>query len=139
MKLAPAAEFAVRGVLVLAERYGEGPVTLDAICSARCLSKEYLAKIFGSLVRADIIAPVRGKHGGYMLARPPGEISLLEVIEAVEGPVAMNFCQHDAPQCDRVDCLIRPVWGEIQSFVRGRLASVRLTDCLTSAVGKPAR
>ena len=99
MKLSPAAEFAVRGALVLAENYGGSPTTLDAICEARGLSKQYLVKIFSSLTRAGLVTPVRGKKGGYLLARDPADICLLQIIEAAEGPIAVNFSQHDPPRC----------------------------------------
>jgi len=132
MKLSPAAEFAVRGVLVLTERYGQGPVCLDAICAKRKLSKQYLTKIFSLLSRADLVTAIRGKHGGYMLARRPEDISLLEVIEAVEGPIALNFCQHTPPKCWEPNCRVRPVWTELQKIVRQRLGSVKLSDCVDS-------
>ena len=126
MKLSLAAELAIRGACVLAERYGPEPVKMEAICAARELPREYLAKIFGSLVRAELVTPVRGKRGGYRLAREPSRITVLEIIEAVEGPLVVNFCQHSPPQCDLVDCPLRPVWSEIQEFVRKKLSGVTL-------------
>ena len=132
MRLSPAAEFAVRGVLVLTERYGQGPVCLDAVCATRKLSKQYLTKIFSLLSRADVVTAIRGKHGGYMLAREPKDISLLEVIEAVEGPIALNFCQHTPPKCEEPDCRVRPIWTELQKIIRKRLGSVTLRDCVNS-------
>lgn len=108
MRLSPAAEFAVRGALVLAERSGQGPVTLGTICSQRDLSRQYLVKIFALLIKAGIITPVRGKRGGYLLARDPASITLLEVIEAVEGPIILNLCQRIPPRCDRYQCTCDP-------------------------------
>ena len=133
-----AAEFAVRGVLCLAEEYGRGPVPLDEICRRRKLRKQYLAKIFGSLVRADLIDAVRGKGGGYQLARPARDISLLEVIEAVEGPLALNLCQHTPPKCREPDCRVRPVWEKLQEKVRSALGSATL-DKLVGPAGPGAR
>lgn len=135
MRLSPAAEFAVRGIVILAEHYGEGPVTLKAICSVRDLPKQYLVKLFASLAKADLVTPVRGKRGGYMISRAPAEITLLEVIEAIEGPIALNFCQHDPPKCDREDCPLRETWAELQEIVRDRLGKVTLGQC----VGAPAK
>jgi Rrf2 family protein len=130
MRLSPAAEFAVRGVLVLAEGYGEGPVTLDTICKMRDLSKQYLVKIFASLSRAKLITPVRGKKGGYLLARDPKGITVLDVIEAVEGPVMLNFCQTSPPQCEQYGCPMREVWAELQDTIRTKLESMTLADCV---------
>lgn len=129
MRLTPAAELAVRGVMYLAEHHGEGPIRIADICRERSLRKEYLSKIFGSLARADIITPVRGKGGGYMLSRDPSQINVLEVVEAVEGPIVLNYCQHEPPQCDNTECKLRPVWSEIQDFVCEKLASMTLADC----------
>lgn len=130
MKLSPAAELAIRGVMVLADLHGQGPVTLATICAKRDLSREYLAKIFGLLARADIITPIRGKHGGYVLSREPDSITILDVIEAVEGPLALNLCQHNPPKCDQVDCPLRCVWGDLQKTIRDKLGSISLKDGL---------
>ena len=126
MRMTPAAEFAVRGLYVLADHDGNAPVTLATICEKRDLSRQYLAKIFGTLVRAGLIRAVRGKNGGYLLARSPDEISILDVIEAVDGPMALNFCQHTPPKCDETDCPLRPVWADLQETVTARLGGLTL-------------
>lgn len=130
MKLSPAAELAVRGTMVLAEEFGEGPVNLDSICARRNLPKQYLVKLFASLTRAGLISPVRGKHGGYLLMREPGQVTVLEVVEAVEGPIILNYCMHDPPQCDQDGCLMREVWAQLQDTIRDKLGSITLADCL---------
>lgn len=134
MKVTPAAEFAIRGICVLAQHGGQAPMNLAAICEKRDLSKQYLAKIFGTLARAGLVTPVRGKHGGYTLARDPGEITVLDVIEAVEGPIALNFCQHSPPRCDEADCAMRPVWAELQEVISQRLGSITLQMLLDGCV-----
>ncbi len=135
MKLSMAAELAVRGAIVLAEGYGSGPITLDTICRSRDLPKQYLTKIFVSLRKAGLVEPVRGKHGGYLLGRQPSEITLLNVIEAVEGPIALNFCQYDPPKCDQYKCPLRPMWEEMQTFIRAKLSSKTLGDCISGNGG----
>lgn len=115
---------------MLAERHGSGPTTLAKVCEGGKLPKQYLTKIFASLARVDIVTPIRGKNGGYVLARSPGDISLLDVIEAVEGPMALNCCQHDPPKCDLYDCPVRPVWTDLQRVVTSRLGGVHLSDCV---------
>jgi len=131
MKVSPAAELAIRGILVLAENGGmNGPVTLARICEERKLPRQYLAKIFGTLARAGLVTPIRGKRGGYELGRPAEEITILDVIEAVEGPIALNFCQHSPPKCDNPRCALRPLWNELQKLLRERLGSVTLAACV---------
>jgi len=129
IRLSTAAELAVRGVIVLAEHYGRGPMSLAAVCARRNLSKEYLNKLFAAMARAGIVVSIRGKGGGYVLARRPEDISVLQVIEAVEGPLAVNFCQHVPPRCDNRSCKVRPAWTDIQSFIHDRLDSLTLAGC----------
>ena len=131
MKFSPAAELAVRGALVLTENYGQGPTTLATICEESDLSREYLAKVFGMLARADLVTSIRGKNGGYVLARDPAQITLLQILEAVEGPLVLNLCQYDPPRCDRHDkCKIHPVWSELQEYLSEKLGSVTLAECI---------
>ena len=101
-------------------------MSLAEICEERGLSQQYLAKIFGLLTRAGLVTPYRGKCGGYALTRLPCEITILDVIEAVEGPLALNFCQSDPPKCEELDCPLRPVWAELQETVSSRLSDVTL-------------
>jgi Rrf2 family protein len=135
MKLSPAAELAIRGVVVLAENYGEGPVTLKTICQGRDLPKQYLVKLFSLLAKADIITAVRGKRGGYVLSREPDSISLLEVVEAVEGPLALNLCQHTPPRCNQKGCPMRTMWADLQSMFRQKLQGVKINECTAACAG----
>jgi len=130
MRLSPAAELAVRGVLILAENHGQRPVTLETICKRRDLPRQYLVKIFASLARAELVTPIRGKRGGYVLAREPRDVTILDVIEAVEGPLVLNLCQHDPPKCQQTNCPIRPLWGRLQDAVRRELGGMTLQNCL---------
>ena len=126
MKLPPAADYAIRGASVLAEHYGEGPVSLEQICACRDVRKQYLSKIFASLVRAGLVVAVRGKRGGYVLAREPDKITLLEVVEAVQGPIRLNFCTHTPSRCREENCPFSVVWHGLQRCVREKLQGVTL-------------
>ena len=75
-----------------------------------------------------MISAVRGKRGGHKLAKPPGEITLLAVIEAVEGPLAVNLCQHEPARCQELDCPVRPVWSEIQQKIWSILEATTLAQ-----------
>ena len=134
MNISPAAELAVKGIRLLAEKGDDRPIPLDVICKEGKLSKQYLVKIFAMLAKANLIRPVRGKHGGYLLGRPAEDIRLLEIIEAIEGPMVLNFCQHNPPQCEEVDCPGRAMWAELQAIIRGKLTSVRLADLYRPSV-----
>ena len=126
MQLSQAAELAVRGIRVLVAKGGDRPTPMDVICAEADLPKQYLVKIFAMLARVGLVRPVRGKRGGYLLGRPAEDISLLDVIEAVEGPVALNLCQIRPPQCENKDCAIRPIWAELQETFKAKLAGVNM-------------
>lgn len=131
LRLSPAAELGVRACLVLTENYGQGPVTLANIGEVSELSGEYLAKVLSMLTRANLVKSVRGKHGGYLLGRPPEDVNLLQVIEAIEGPSALNICQMDPPQCENVDgCKVQKIWHELQDTFDQKLSSMTLDKCV---------
>lgn len=132
MKLSPAAELAIRGSIVLASHCGEGPITLATICEDDPrLSREYLARVFGQMARAGIVRPIRGKNGGYVLNREPDKVTILNIIEAVEGPQCLNICQHEPPLCDRAEtCRVQKMWAELQKIFKEKLSAVSLADCL---------
>lgn len=132
MKLSTAAELAIKGMTEVAERYELGHVNIETICAARSLPRQYLSKIFNTLTKAGLVTPIRGKHGGYTLSRDPSKITLLQIIEAIEGPLAVNLCQHTPSQCSARDCNTRQVWKDIQRYVRQRLSATTLADCMAA-------
>jgi Rrf2 family protein len=82
------------------------------------MPKSFLAKILQKLARANIVKSYRGVKGGFRLARKPKEINLLEVIEAIQGPVVMNICALDKKMCRfSGTCTIHPVWIEVRKQV----------------------
>ncbi|MCE5327973.1 MAG: Rrf2 family transcriptional regulator [Planctomycetaceae bacterium] len=127
MKLSTAAELALRGMVMLAQKHGNGPTTLESICQERNLPKQYLTKIFASLAKADIVSPVRGKNGGYRLSREPSQITLQQIIEVIEGPIAVNLCQQVPPKC-KTDCGMKAVWSGIQKVLVDKLSTTTLAD-----------
>jgi len=81
------------------------------------------------MARAGIVRPIRGKNGGYVLTRDPKNISLLEVIEAVEGPQALNICQNNPPLCENYKtCKVQKVWKELQGIFDKKLSAVKLSE-----------
>ncbi|MBT3279795.1 MAG: Rrf2 family transcriptional regulator [Phycisphaerales bacterium] len=131
MTLSPAAELAMRASITLAIEYGNGPVRLCDICAVRDMQRDYTAKVLGYLSRARLVIPIRGKNGGYRLARDPKDITLLDVIEAVEGPFSLNLCQKENPECDQAQkCPVGAVWSEIQDFAVAKLRGKTLGECV---------
>ena len=127
MRISTAAELGIRGMTYLARQYRNGPVPMATICREQELPRQYMLKIFAALSRAGFVRTCRGKGGGFVLARPPAEISILNIMEAVEGPLALNFCQNKPSQCRwDDDCPVRPLWDELQEIAFKKLGAFRL-------------
>lgn len=117
MQITRETDYAIRCVYYLAGKAGE--VTMvDEIARNMDTPKSFLAKILQKLARANIVKSYRGVKGGFQLARKPKEINLLEVIEAIQGPVVMNICALDKKMCRLSGtCTIHPVWIEVRKQV----------------------
>lgn len=88
-----------------------------------------VSKVLKALVRADLLASQRGAGGGYRLARSPERISVLEIISAMEGPVAITECVHLDGACDvERHCQVRGNWQQINVVVREALSNMTLSD-----------
>jgi Rrf2 family protein len=90
-------EMAIRALLVLTFEDGSAPVTPKQLAEKMGCSPSYLGKTLGTLVKAGILASVRGAHGGVLLRRRPAEVTLLEIIEACQGVILGDFCAGSAP------------------------------------------
>ena len=92
-----------------------------------------MAKILRNLVRARLLRSSRGVNGGFALARPASEISLLNIIEAIEGPLGMAPCVPDPRGCEwACDCPAAPVWSKVQASVKDILSRATLEDLVST-------
>jgi len=92
MQLSRKADYALRAVAYVAQLKKTELASIGRIAKARGIPREFLAKILKELTRAGILVSFQGVTGGYRLARAPKDVSFLDVIEAMEGPVAVNLC-----------------------------------------------
>ena len=92
-------ETGIQVLLYLAMRRRREPASPRAMAGALDLSPSYLSKVTGQLVRAGVLVAHKGSKGGVTLARPPAEIRLLEMVEALQGPVTGDYCRNRAPGC----------------------------------------
>jgi Rrf2 family protein len=99
-------DYALRALTYLAGRTGAHGCTLNDIAAHTAVSSQFLAKIIEQLAQGGLVRSRRGPGGGYVLVRQPSEVSVNDVIEAVEGPVALNACTGG-----KVDCALLPVCG----------------------------
>ncbi len=134
MRITTWAEYGLICALHLARRPEDGPVTGREIAARERLPGDYVEQILLRLRRAEIVRSVRGAHGGYLLAREPGEISVRDVINASElATFDLHCVSHpvDEERCSAShECSIRPVWLLLQSKIDDVLESVRLSDLL---------
>jgi Rrf2 family protein len=121
MQITRQADYAVRAVLHLAKNNEQRTAT-STIAEEQKIPPSFLAKIISQLSIAGLLHTSRGARGGVMLAREPKEITLLEVIEAIDGPIQLNECVGDGGTCNFEDaCPLRPVWCDAQDELVQRL------------------
>jgi Rrf2 family iron-sulfur cluster assembly transcriptional regulator len=124
MQLTLAAEYAVRTMIHLASLPADGPVPISDISRQWDIPEDFLRKITVQLARAGLVNSRRGKAGGIRMARDPKRITLLDVIEAVEGPILLNRCLVGPLYCSRSSwCEAHVVWGEAQEKMKEVLMS----------------
>jgi Rrf2 family protein len=116
LKLTQAGDYAIRSMLYIAS-FPEGRAVLRSeVSEAEGIPLSFTAKILRSLVRAGVLRSTRGVHGGFTLARPASEINLLQVVEAIEGPIALTACVPFPGACERAsNCPASEVWEAVQA------------------------
>jgi len=127
MKLSTRGRYGVRLMLDLALHYGEGPVLLKDIAGRQGISEKYLWQLINPLKTVGLIGSTRGAHGGYVLARPPEEISLKEIVRVLEGSLCLVDCVENPAVCDRSQtCTSRDIWSEASNQISQILESMTL-------------
>jgi len=122
MQITRQADYAVRAVLYLAQLGEDKRAATSQIAQRQQIPPSFLAKIVSQLSVAGLLRTSRGARGGVSLARSPEEISLLEVVEAIDGPILLNECVSQNGACVfGDDCPMRPIWCEAQSELVSRL------------------
>ena len=142
------AEYGIRLMVELGRRAGDDPVgeaepvALSSVAEAEVLPLSYLEHLVAKLREAGLVTSVRGAHGGYRLGRTASEIEMLEVVQALEGPIAPMECFHEVREgrvlCshetdgDR-NCATRLLWTRVQGGITKALAGTTLADLVEFA------
>lgn len=129
MQVTAKAEYALRAATVLATS-GPGPVKSEAIAAAEDIPLRFLHNILAALTRAGILSSLRGADGGYELTRSPADITVADVIRAVEGPFAAGGGP-DQESLRRTNVALRAVWSVLRANERAVLESVTLADLVS--------
>jgi Rrf2 family protein len=128
MKLSRASNYALQALAYMAGQAAGKPAASHLVADARGIPERFLLKVLKPLVDARVLLSLKGPHGGYRLARPPKSITLLEVVEAVDGPI-----RSDAPEVGKnggaaFDKRLQGVCHGVAALVRQRLARTTLAD-----------
>ena len=129
--------YALRVLIDLAEQDSKTPVPLKDIAKRQEISEKYLQHIAKLLVNKGLLVGTSGKGGGYLMARPPEECSVAEVLSAAEGtlaPVACLAC--DTIECEKSDtCKTLPLWQGFDSITRDYFSGITIADLVNNTVG----
>ena len=133
MQITRQADYAVRAVLYLAQAGHPERTATSTIAQEQKIPPSFLAKIISQLSIAGLLHTSRGARGGVTLAREPKDISLLEVVEAIDGPIQLNECVQSEGVCSFEDaCPVRAIWCDAQDELVRRLKSTSFGDLLKS-------
>ena len=139
MRLTTKGRFAVTAMLDLALRDGNGPVTLAGISRRQSISLSYLEQLFGKLRRRNLVDSVRGPGGGYTLAKPVAQISVAEIIRAVDEPIDATHCGGLENCQEEQRCMTHELWATLNDKMYEYLNSVRLSDLVVIQRERGAR
>ena len=134
MKLSTRTRYGIRAVLELAQNFGQGPLQLKTIAEQEDISVKYLEQLMTLLKIGGLVGSIRGAKGGYVLSRPPNQITLGDCFSALEGPVVTVKCVDDEDYCPKTQsCVTRQIWIEIQNSVMEAMQSKTLQDLIDKA------
>jgi Rrf2 family cysteine metabolism transcriptional repressor len=129
MRLTARSEYGLLALIDLACRCGHGPVSAREVAQRQRIPGKFLEQLFASLRKAGLVTAVRGAHGGFELSRPADDITVLNVVEALEGPLRPTLCGGEVA-CERGGaCAAADVWGR---------ATMALRDVFGSTTGGPS-
>ncbi len=130
MRLTAKSEYGVLAAIDLACVYGSGPVSAREVAERRNIPARFLEQLLVSLRRAGLVAAVRGARGGFVLSRDPSSITVLDVVEALEGPLSASLCDGERGElCGQAGaCAAAPVWARATDALRGVFASTTIAD-----------
>src|SRR5512135_3647294 len=135
MRLTTKGRFAVTAMLDLALRQGEGPVTLAAISERQKISLSYLEQLFGKLRRHALVESVRGPGGGYYLSKRLEEVSVADIIRAVDEPIDATQCGGEGNCKENEPCMTHELWTSLNARIFDYLDGIRLSHLVARQRG----
>jgi Rrf2 family protein len=140
MQITRATDYAVRVTIHLATSPASARVPGPVLARAVDAPESFVSKILQQLVQTGLVTSQRGMGGGFQLARPAADVSLLEVVEAIEGPTQLNLCLPQGPNCSRKEwCGAHPVWAEAQAALVKVLGKASIAQLARDSVSNLAK
>ena len=134
MQITRQADYALRAMLYLAKLEPNVRAATSRIASEQQIPPSFLAKIISQLSIAGLINTSRGARGGVTLARDAADITLLDVVESIDGPISLNVCSHSPGNCPfGDDCPIQPIWSETQSELVNKLKATNFAQLVKNS------
>jgi Rrf2 family protein len=135
LKITKATDYAMQAMIHMACLPPDGVALRTELAAARNIPASFMAKVLRRLVRAGLLRSTRGVHGGFALARPAPDISMLDVVEAIDGPVELVDCLPDGAGCAYSrSCPAMPVWNDARDALRTTLDATSLEDLVSKRV-----
>ncbi|MBI5103243.1 MAG: Rrf2 family transcriptional regulator [Nitrospirae bacterium] len=131
LRLSTKGQYGVRAMFEIARNCDAGPVSIKQIAERQDVSVAYLEQILNQLRKSGVIGSVKGPGGGYVLSRPPDDVSIGEILRVLEGPVAITSCLDPKEGCMRVDgCVTHLLWKALGENIEAFLNKMTLRDLL---------
>jgi Rrf2 family cysteine metabolism transcriptional repressor len=134
LRLSTKVQYGVRAMFEIAKDYKNGPITIKEISRRQGVSVSYLEQLLNKLRKGGLIKSKKGPGGGYMLSKEPTEVSIGEILNILEGPIAITQCLDTTTKssgCGRVDgCVARLLWKSLGEKISGFLTTITLKDLL---------
>jgi Rrf2 family protein len=131
MQITRAGEYGVLGLMNLARRSPGQTAMIDDVSRSERIPKSFLAKIFQDLAKAGLVRSIRGAGGGFALVKDPAQITILEIIEAIEGKIVFQRCKQLKPDCEHAGgCALCGLFEQAQDGVKDVLLRTTLVDLI---------
>jgi Rrf2 family protein len=130
MKLSSAAGYALSAVTYMANSKEDGPIASHVVAAARGIPERFLLKVLKPLVAARILSSIKGPNGGYRLARAPSQVTLLDIVEAVDGPIRGVVPRLERDSSARLDRNLEHVCKDAAQVVRAHLSKVKVSKLM---------
>lgn len=131
MKISTKGRYGLEALMDMAMQTDDAPVKISSIAQRQGLSEKYLEQIFSALKNNGIVISVRGAQGGYLLARPTNQITVREILTALEGPLSPVACATKGcdAECGRFDlCVTKAFWGNMAEALNQTTEAIVLSD-----------